>query len=428
MKPMRPLLILIGGALVACSPNDAGDSAVDAQLAEPSYVVMGEDLQQLKDDFNANEGRVRLLFISGPTCGICLRGMADLNDAFIAASQGDNRLVTFVVHVPALGAREEHVAATIPLLQGPRIHHYWEDSGIIGQHFSEVMGVEIYVWDFWMIYGPEARWDGLLPPAPDYYEHQLGVTSGGSRGFPRERVLDAERFAAEAAGYIARVDADQFVEPENVNLDGNETFADGTVIPVVAQPRNVAVRQHIMGRGGYKNLKRIQSIRARGSIETDSGTYDLIIEAARPDSLRRMVTNGERGLPSDLERLLLDTFEFDGLFVEWPDKGHKVEMVGMLKIGDVLAWKLSLQQADGPSWYLYVNSHGGALVRADILDDQGELLYEIRQSDFRETSDFMFPHRIEYLDSAGRTLAVETIDAIEVDVEPFDLRQESVAH
>lgn len=428
MKPMRLSLILIGSALVACSPNDAEDSAVDAQLAEPSYVVMGEDLQQLKDDFNANEGRVRLLFISGPTCGICLRGMADLNDAFIAASQGDDRLVTFVVHVPALGAREEHVAATIPLLQGPRIHHYWEDSGIIGQHFSEVMGVEIYVWDFWMIYGPEARWDGLLPPAPDYYEHQLGVSSGGSRGFPRERVLDAERFAAEAAGYIARVDADQFVEPENVNLDGNEMFADGTVIPVVAQPRNVAVRQHIMGRGGYRNLKRIQSIRARGSIETDSGTYDLIIEAARPDSLRRMVTNGERGLPSDLERLLLDTFEFDGLFVEWPDKGHKVEMVGMLKIGDVLAWKLSLQQADGPSWYLYINSHGGALVRADILDDQDELLYEIRQSDFRETSDFMFPHRIEYLDGAGRTLAVETIDAIEVDVEPFDLQQESVAH
>ena len=67
MKPMRLLLILIGGALVACSPNDVGDSAVDAQLAEPSYVVMGEDLQQLKDDFNANEGRVRLLFISGPT-------------------------------------------------------------------------------------------------------------------------------------------------------------------------------------------------------------------------------------------------------------------------------------------------------------------------------------------------------------------------
>jgi len=448
MKSMRLLLAFIGGALIACSPNDAGDSAVDAQLANPSYVVMGEDLQQVKDDFNANAGRVRLLFISGPTCGICLRGMADLNDAFIAASQGNNRLVTFVVHVPALGAREEHVAATIPLLQGPRIHHYWEDTGIIGQYFSDVMEVEMYVWDFWMIYGPEARWDGVLPPAPDYWEHQLGVTSGRFRGFPREKVLDAERFAAEAAEYMARLDADLFVEPENPDLDKSELLADGTVIPVVAQPRNVAVRQHIMGRGGYKNLKRIQAIHAEGLIETESASYQMVIDAARPNSLRRIVTmedsqsvaeigadgdvmletRGNRGLPPDLERLLLDTFEFDGLFVEWPDKGHKVEMVGMLKIGDVLAWKLSLQPANGPSWNLYVNSHGGALVRADILNDQGELLYEIRQSEFRETSDFMFPHRIEYLDGAGRTLAVETIDAIEVDVEPFDLQQETVAH
>ena len=428
MKPMRLLLIFIGGALAACSPNDAGDSAVDAQLADPSYVVMGEDLQQLKDDFNANAGRVRLLFISGPTCGICLRGMADLNDAFIAASQGDGRLVTFVVHVPALGAREEHVAASIPLLQGPRIHHYWEDTGIIGQHYSDVMDVEMYVWDFWMIYGPEARWDGLMPPAPDYYEHQLGVTSGNFRGFPREKVLDAERFAAQTATYLARVDTEQLIEPERPDLDKGELLADGTVIPVVAQPRNVAVRQHIMGRGGYKNLKRIQAIRAEGLIETDSGTYDLIIEAARPNSIRRIVTNGERGLPPDLERLLLDTFEFDGLFVEWPGKGHNVEMVGMLKIGEVLAWKLSLQQADGPSWYLYVNSHGGALVLADILDNAGDTLYVIRQSDFRETSGYMFTHRIEYLDSAGRTLAVEKIDEIEIDVEPFDLEQEPVAH
>jgi hypothetical protein len=310
------------------------------------------------------------------------------------------------------------------------------------------MDVDMYVWDFWTIYGPDARWDGVLPPAPDYWEHQLGVTSGRFRGFPREKVLDAERFAAEAASYLARVDAELIIEAEIPDLEKSELLADGTVIPVVAQPRNVAVRQHIMGRGGYKNLKRIQTIHAEGHLETDSASYPLVLDATRPNSLRRIVTiddsqsvaeigkdgevvletGGSRGLPSDLERLLLSTFEFDGLFVEWPDKGHKVEMVGMLKIGEVLAWKLSLQQANGPSWHLYVNSHGGALVRADVLDEDSEPLYEIHQSDFRETSGFMFPHRIEYLDGAGRTLAVEIIDAIEVDVEPFDLQQEPVAH
>jgi hypothetical protein len=40
----------------------------------------------------------------------------------------------------------------------------------------------------------------------------------------------------------------------------------------------------------------------------------------------------------------------------------------------------------------------------------------------------MFPHRIEYLDGAGRSLAVETIDEIVVNVIPFELEQETVVH
>jgi hypothetical protein len=62
------------------------------------------------------------------------------------------------------------------------------------------------------------------------------------------------------------------------------------------------------------------------------------------------------------------------------------------------------------------------------LDDSGEPMYVIGQSDFRETSGFMFPHRIEYLDGAGRILAIETIDEIDVDVIPFELEQETIAH
>ena len=67
-------------------------------------------------------------------------------------------------------------------------------------------------------------------------------------------------------------------------------------------------------------------------------------------------------------------------------------------------------------------------MRANLLDDNDEPMYIIGQSDFRETSGFMFPHRIEYMDGAGRTLAVEMIDQIEVDVSPFDLEEETIAH
>ena len=62
------------------------------------------------------------------------------------------------------------------------------------------------------------------------------------------------------------------------------------------------------------------------------------------------------------------------------------------------------------------------------MDEDGEPLYEIHQSEFEETSGFMFPRRIEYRDGAGRTLAVEKIADIEVEVGSFDIQQEPVAH
>jgi len=446
------LVLVFAVALAACSqtdePNESEGGSEAAESAGPDYVVMGEDLQQLKNDFNANQGRVRLVFLSGPTCGICLRGLADLNDEFIADSQNDDGLVTFVVHVPTMGAKEHHAADSIPLMNGPRVHHYWEESGIIGQHYTEVMDVDMYVWDFWAIYGAEAVWEGTLPPVPDYYEHQLGTTTGRFHVFPNERVLDAERFAAETRKHLDRVDSSRFAADSDLERTESERLADGTVIPHVGQPRNVAVRQHIMGRGGYKNLKRIRSIEARGHIEADGTSYALTIQSERPNVLRRLVRSGDdfsvgeldadgavtlqsdvdRGLPSELERQLLETFEFDGLFVEWPEKGHEVSMIGMQKFVDVLAWQLDLLQERGPHWNLFVDSHTGDIVRANLLDDQDEPMYVIGQSDFRETSGFMFPHRIEYMDGAGRTLAIETIEEIEVDVTPFELEQETVAH
>jgi len=446
------IMLLFGVTLAACGQqtNSSGTNVAAGQANDSasSYLVLGEDLQQLKDDFNANEGRTRLMFISGPTCGICLRGMADLNDEFIAASQNDDRLVTFVVHVPTLGAKEEHVADTIPLLDGPRVHHYWEESGIIGSHYTEVMDVDMYVWDFWAIYGPEARWEGALPPKPDYYEHQLGVTLGKFRGFPREKVLDAERFAAKASKYVDRVDSSRFAKQADLDVSESELFADGTTIPVVAQPRNVAVRQHIIGRGGFKNLKRIQKIDMRGHLQVDGDEYPLEISMARPNLLQRKIAVGNQesvsevledgqvvlntatlhGLPTGLESKMLDAYEFDGPLVEWPGKGSELAMVGMQKFDDVLAWKLDLVQSGGQHWHLFINSHGGGIVRADLLDEDDQVEYAILQSDFRETSGFRFPHRIEYVNNNGKSLGVEVIDEIVIEQQAFELADETVAH
>jgi len=440
-------LFLVTLLVASCGDNAAPVTSTDSAKMAPTYSVIEQDLQILKDEFNANRGRVRLLFLSGPTCGICLRGMADLNDAFLAERQNDDRLVTFVIHVPTMGAKEKHVAETIPLLNGPRIHHYWEDSGIIGQHYREVMDVEHYVWDFWAIYGPDVTWDGLLPPTPEYFEHQLGVTGGRYRTFPEGLVLDADRFASKVLELVNTIDNFDVPDPVTDRTDFSSLVADGTEISVVGQPRNVAVRQHILGRGGYKNLKRIRSVVASGHLESAGQRYELTITTTRPDKLRReLIIDGQhlittrsddeismesaidRGMPIDVEQQLLKSFEFDGLFVEWPDKGHEVSMDGMRKFNDILAWRLKLKQHNGPVWNLYLNSHGGNLIQKHMLGENGQPTLIIRQSDFRDVDGFRFPFRVEYLDGDGYSIAVEVIDSIDIEVESFDVENEAISH
>ena len=170
-------------------------------------------------------------------------------------------------------------------------------------------------------------------------------------------------------------------------------------------------------------------MQARGRIEVAGNSSSLTIQSERPDTLRRTVKPEiNPGLPADLEQKLLDNFEFDGLLVEWPKKDHELSMVGMLKIGSILAWKLDLKKKDGDNWSLYIDSHTGGLVRADMLDADEQIAFSIHQSDFRATAGFTFPHRIEYMDKDGRSLAVETIDEITLDVTPFELEQNASAH
>jgi hypothetical protein len=74
--------------------------AWSADAPQKPYVVLDSSLSQLREDFNANAGKVRMIYIVGPTCGVCLRGLSDLQEAIYAKKNDDPRLVTFVVHVP----------------------------------------------------------------------------------------------------------------------------------------------------------------------------------------------------------------------------------------------------------------------------------------------------------------------------------------
>ena len=177
----------------------AGSSAATA--AGKQIVVLDKSLSQLRADFNANVGKVRMLYIPGPTCGVCLRGLSDLQESLYSKKGNDPRIVTYIVYVPTLGAREVNAADAASLITDTHTTNYWEESGIIGRRMQKTMKMDKYLWDFWVIYGPKAVWsDAETPPVPDFWQHQLD-------GLPTDKKLDANVFAAKVDELVARIPA-----------------------------------------------------------------------------------------------------------------------------------------------------------------------------------------------------------------------------
>ena len=197
----RFLLVLMLLALAACQPQpesrehettqNAAAEFIDSEPTEPTavdYDVLDSEFEPLRSDFNHASGGLRLVFLVGPTCGICLRGMAELQES-LNAELSDSRLQTFVVHLPVLGAEESDVLPAAQLLAHGNVHHYWDPEGRLGLRYTETFATNVYAWDMWFVYEPGTSWAAdTPPPMPDFWMHQL-------RTLPDEKYLDAEVFA-----------------------------------------------------------------------------------------------------------------------------------------------------------------------------------------------------------------------------------------
>lgn len=410
------LMVLL---LNACSTDDSSQS--QPQSAASAYYVVDESLQKIRDDFNAMEDKLRLVFISGPSCGICLRGMDDLNQSIVAELQTDARAHTMVLHVPALGAKEKHVAAAVPLMQGPRVSHYWDEQGGSGLEFQETLDIPMYAWDIWMMYEPGARWEqGSPPPEPVFWQHQLP-------GLPKDQSLDAEQFASQVQASLAkqpRVEAVATLPSITANSD----------ILSVAQPSSYIIRQHHRGRGGYKNIKSISAITYTGQTLINDQTYPVSVTTRRPNNYQRTTSDGINtairawggetevhqgsvaALPNDIQVELLASYDFDGWMTDWKSKGYQTKRLGMVKYKDKLPWLMAVTLNNGRTWHVYVDSHTGDAFRQALIGPDGKEMIALEFDDYRDVDGFRLPYQTNYF-HGEKLVAVDQYDQVDVIIE-----------
>ncbi|MEZ5972196.1 MAG: hypothetical protein R3C31_10350 [Hyphomonadaceae bacterium] len=193
----RTLLIAAGSiGLTAC--GEAIDQVALDDGAQVDVAVLDENLTALKTAFNAFPEKVRLLFVIGPSCGPCLRGLIEMSEALGSGLRASDHLDVLIVHVPTLGAQEHHARRAANLLHGSSVQHYWDPRGATGDAVQQSLGIPEYAWDVWLTYPPGPTWTDTAPPAPAAWSHQLGRLSPENR-------LNPEVFAADVRARVEQV-------------------------------------------------------------------------------------------------------------------------------------------------------------------------------------------------------------------------------
>ncbi len=135
-----------------------------------NFVVLDSNLSDFKSDFNADNGKLRLVMYVSPTCGGCLRGAQQTQKNLLAAIDSPD-LAAYVIWAPKNGGREKHVDRVLDLVTDARSSQYWDGKGAAVDAYDAMFGIEGRPCaGVFMLYRADAVWEGNSPPMPEYFE------------------------------------------------------------------------------------------------------------------------------------------------------------------------------------------------------------------------------------------------------------------
>lgn len=178
---------------------------------------------------------------------------------------------------------------------------------------------------------------------------------------------------------------------------------------------------HVRARGGLERLKAVQAIRLTGTMTGPAGeSVPTTIVMQRPDRIRQEIQvqgetlvqafDGTRGwtlnpmmgaapvtVPRAVAQRMAEQADFDGPLVEPAGKGHRVEVVGLERVGDRPAVKLKLTRKSGELQWIWLDGERWLELKSEATVDQAgrRVRIESRNSEFRTVDGITTPHAVE---------------------------------
>ncbi len=195
--------------------------------------------------------------------------------------------------------------------------------------------------------------------------------------------------------------------------------------------------------GGLEKLRELQSLRISGVNRFQQQEISAKYLAMRPNLLRMesaspevevvRVFDGEtawqavrqRGSTARVVRMegqeaveLIRESDFDGALVDYREKGHTIELVGIEKVRGSEAYKLEVVEQGGVRETYFIDTNTYRIVKkaTDVPAEGGTILFEMYYDDFREVDGLVFPFTTTAV-SSGQTVFTGLVEEVEVNPE-----------
>jgi outer membrane lipoprotein-sorting protein len=155
-----------------------------------------------------------------------------------------------------------------------------------------------------------------------------------------------------------------------------------------AQTADEIVAKNLKAKGGVEKLKAMNSVKITGTISAQGMEMPMTTWAKRPNLMRReMQINDKRivtgfdgitvwginpmmsgsdepqELTGPMAQMTKDDADFDGVLVDYKEKGHKVELVGTETLEGKKVYHLKITKKNGQIQQYYLDAESGVEVR-----------------------------------------------------------------
>ena len=163
----------------------------------PGVHPLSDKGDELRDLFNREQDKLRVLVMLSPTCPVCLQDTRVLY-RYVMKGVDDPRVRAYLVWGPMEEEDTEADARKVTInLPHERATHFWTDDDVLADTWAQILGVvdDETGYDLWMIFPPGVRWEEK-PPVPPFF---MWIEK---QGLPKENKFNGVVFAEQVRRFL----------------------------------------------------------------------------------------------------------------------------------------------------------------------------------------------------------------------------------